>query len=671
MCGIFGVWNTRRQRLDLDALLGSLRSIRHRGPDDEGYLLVNSVEGSFAACLGPDSDAGLDLPRVEDRFGEQYDLALAFRRLAILDLSPTGHQPMSNVDGSLWIVYNGEIYNYIELRAELQSKGYVFHTQSDTEVILNAYQEWGVDCLSRFNGMWAFTLFDLRKRRLFSSRDRFGIKPLYYLFDGERFVFASEIKALLTYTGIERKPNNAIVYDYLAYNLLDHTDETFFQGVKQLPPAHFLLLEDSNIRIERYWDIDPNNKLERGMDDHAAREYARQFAELFEDSIRLHLRSDVTVGSCLSGGLDSSSIVCVANKLLFADRVAPAELIGEKQKTFSSCFEDPRFDERRHIERVLSATSAEANYTFPSAQNLLKDLPRLIWHQDEPFGSTSIYAQWCVMKLASERKIRVMLDGQGGDELLAGYHPYFDSYWGTLLSRGRFDTLFNEWSAYRRMYGVSPMHLIQHTLFSLAPLSLQRMVRSSRGALGMNPQFAAEFRDRYPDENVGYAGNSFSKRLYLAMTRTSLPGLLHYEDRNSMAHSIEARVPFLDYRLVEYVFSLPDEQKIRNGYTKAVLRDSMKDVLPELTRTRTDKMGFVTPEREWLSNDLKDWLDGIINSSSFKSREYFDHSQVAGLLGQYRANKRDFGFLVWRWVSLELWLDTMIDASNSNAQCQS
>jgi asparagine synthase (glutamine-hydrolysing) len=375
----------------------------------------------------------------------------------------------------------------------------------------------------------------------------------------------------------------------------------------------------------------------------------------------------VTIGSCLSGGLDSSSIVCVANKLLFADHVVPAELIGEKQKTFSSCFEDPRFDERRHIESILSATSAEANYTFPNAQDLLKELPQLIWHQDEPFGSTSIYAQWRVMKLAAERGIRVMLDGQGGDELLAGYHPYFDTYWGLLLSGGQLGSLLNEWSAYQRLYGVSPLHLLQHTLFAVIPSSLRRAIRAKRGSSGISPQFAMQFRQRHPDGNVGYRGNAFSKRLYLEMTRTSLPGLLHYEDRNSMAHSIEARVPFLDYRLIEYAFSLPDDQKIKNGYTKAVLRDSMKGILPENIRTRTDKMGFVTPERVWLSKDLKGWLDDIINSASFKGREYFDHSQITNLIPQHRAQQRDLGFTIWRWVNLELWMTRMIDPPEFNA----
>jgi asparagine synthase (glutamine-hydrolysing) len=662
MCGIFGVWNLHKQPVELGALLNSLNSIRHRGPDDEGYLLINSNSNEVASCLGPESAAHVQLPRIENVFNPQFDLAFGFRRLSILDLSPAGHQPMSNADGSLWIVFNGEIYNYIELRGELQALGYVFRTQTDTEVILNAYDAWGEGCLDRLNGMWGFALFDKRKKRLFCARDRFGIKPFYFFFDRECFVFASEIKAVLQYSNIERKPNDAIVYDYLNYGLLDHSAETFFTDIHQLPAAHYLVLEDLNIHIKRYWNINPDNKLGFGSGAQADAKYIRQFYELFEDSVRLHLRSDVAIGSCLSGGLDSSSIVCMANNLLFSEHSVPTDLIGEKQKTFSSCFEDLRFDEREHIEKVLSATSAERNYTFPNPQDLLSDLPDLVWHQEEPFGSTSIYAQWCVMKIASQRGVRVLLDGQGADELLAGYHPYFDSYWGTLLSRGRFQVLMKEWSAYKNIYQVSPAYLIQHTLFSIAPAFFQRQVRAKRGAIGLQADFVSKFWKRYPDEHIEYIGDPFSKRLYQALTRSTLPGLLHYEDRNSMAHSIEARVPFLDYRLVEFAFSLPANQKINNGYTKNILRDSMKGSLPEAIRTRADKMGFVTPEKIWLSLDLKDWVDGVINSAAFRSNPYLNATEIGQLLVEHRAQKRDLGFMIWRWISLQLWLDRFINS---------
>jgi len=662
MCGIFGTLSVHRQSVNLNSLLDSLRSIRHRGPDDEGYLLLDTVHGKVAACSGPDSDLHLGLPRIEQCINEQFDLAFGFRRLAIIDLSPSGHQPMSSKDGSLWIVFNGEIYNYIELRLELKAKGHEFQTQSDTEVILNSYLEWGTDCLSHFNGMWAFAIYDKNKKRLFCARDRFGIKPLYYFFDQERFVFASEIKALLSYTKMERKPNRAIVYDYLSYGMIDHTEETFFEDVEQVPPSHYLVLEAGNLTIQKYWSLNPQNKLDLGHGTKADAEYARRFYELFEDSIRIHLRSDVSIGSCLSGGLDSSSIVCLANKLLFGDKVVSSELIGEKQKTFSSCFDDARFDERKYIETVLSTTSAESNYTFPNPKELLDELPKLIWHQDEPFGSTSIYAQWCVMKLAAQRGVRVLLDGQGSDEMLAGYHTFFDAYWAGLAGRAQVGELIQEWSTYRRMFNVSLSYPFQHTLFALAPSALQKQVRSKRNFPGMNPHFAGEFGDRYPYQDMGYSDNPLSRRLQLFITKTSLPGLLHYEDRNSMAHSIEARVPFLDYRLVEFAFSIPDDQKIKKGYTKSVLRNAMKDTLPESIRMRTDKMGFVTPERVWLSNDLRTWLDDVVSSTSFRTREYFDQAEIKKLISEHRSGKRDLGFMMWRWANLELWLNTVASA---------
>lgn len=650
MCGIFGVWNVYDGSVDLNALLASLRTIRHRGPDDEGYLLIDTVGMETVPCTGVDSEVQGQFPRVEHIFTPKFNAAFGFRRLSILDLSPSGHQPMSNADGSLWIVFNGEIYNYIELRSELQSLGYVFHTRSDTEVILNAYDAWGTGCLNRFNGMWGFAIFDKHKKRLFCARDRFGIKPFYYHLGHEGFVFASEIKALLQYSGIARRANDAIVFDYLNYALTDHSDETFYDGVKQLQPAHYLVLEEGNVHVERYWDLDPNKKLELGTDS----EYKSRFLELFEDAIQVHLRSDVAVGSCLSGGLDSSSIVCVANKLLFSDSVISSELIGEKQKTFSSCFEDRNFDERQFIEQILDITSAERNYIFPTARDLVDDIGSLMWHQDEPFGSTSIYAQWCVMRLAAQRGVRVLLDGQGADELLAGYHPFFDSYWGNLLLQGSLSGLMHEWSAYRNNYQVSYWHLMKHTMFAVAPHMIQRQVRAIRGSIGIQADFHAKYRSRYPAEGMEFE-DMFSKRLYQALVHSSLPALLRYEDRNSMASSIEARVPFLDYRLVKFVFSLPKEQKIRDGQTKFILRNSMNGVLPEPIRLRKDKMGFVTPESIWMSNDLQGWLDDILNSRSFLENPYTDVKVVPQLIADHRSKKRPLGSVMWRWINLELW----------------
>jgi asparagine synthase (glutamine-hydrolysing) len=331
-------------------------------------------------------------------------------------------------------------------------------------------------------------------------------------------------------------------------------------------------------------------------------------------------------------------------------------VIGDRQKTFSSCFDDTRFDERQYIEDVVAATSAESNYIFPSPANLMEELPKLMRHQDEPFTSTSMYSQWCVMKLAGQHGMRVLLDGQGSDEMLAGYTPFFDTYWGTLAASGDIRRLMNEWNAHRELRGASSLFLLQHTLFALAPRPIQRKVRYNRGAHILDGEFAGLYQHRFYDDAPGFSGNRLSERLYLSTTQTSLPALLRYEDRSSMAHSIESRVPFLDYRLVEYIFSLPNHQKINNGYTKAVLRNAMGDLIPKPIGKRTDKMGFVTPEHVWFAGELKDWADDIINSPSFKSRKYFNFPQIQRTIEAYRSEKKDIGFALWRWVNLELWL---------------
>lgn len=660
MCGITGIWRLDQNRTVSPQLIHQMTSLlRHRGPDDEGYLFANTATGCVAECGGPDTVLSLNLPDARGLDDTaRFNLAFGFRRLSIIDVSPAGHQPMSTADGALWLVYNGEIYNYLELRAELEAKGYCFKTATDTEVILYAYREWGADCLQRFNGMWALALWDAQKRQLFCARDRFGIKPFYYVWDGETFAFASEIKTLLQLPHLPRRPNNAVIYDYLRSGGLDYTDETFFEDILQLPAANYLTLQDSRLAVSSYWNLDLSGTAGPPQDESA---YAQKFYHLFEDAVRLHLRSDVPVGTCLSGGLDSSAIVVVANKLLFEGKVGP-EIVGRQQKTFSSCFDDPRFDERQYIEPVLAATGAERNFTFPSAQKLIQAVPRLIWHHDEPFPSTSIFAQWSVMELAASRGVKVLLDGQGGDELLAGYQPCFDFYWGSLLRQGRWGELRQELVAYRRLFASSLPGLAARTARTFAPVSWQGMVRRVRagGTLGLNPEFARNYHCQ--TREFVYRGRDPFRHYLYDLTRYGLPRLLRFEDRNSMAHSIEARVPFLDYRLVEFSFALPAEQKIKRGLTKVVLRNALRNVLPESIRMRTNKMGFVTPEQTWLANELYDWLYAIITSKSFQNREYFDAPQILRALQAHAAGRRDISALAWRWVNLELWLQQMIDS---------
>jgi asparagine synthase (glutamine-hydrolysing) len=654
MCGITGILNTAGNSIQLVDLFSATNSIRHRGPDDEGYFFHDSRSGlnidfhnhGEAAAWQQNNDPS-----------NGFNLGFGFRRLSILDLSPTGHQPMSSSNGDVWIVFNGEIYNYIELRNELIAKGYSFHTQTDTEVIINSYLEWGTDCLIRFNGMWAFALWDTRKQQLFCGRDRLGIKPFYYSWTNGCFTFGSEIKALLFYPGNQPKQNDAVIYDYLSSGLVNHSENTFYEGIQQLIPGHFLLLCNRQLTVRRYWELSANSPSEHLTDE----EYASRFYALFEDALRLHLRSDVPIGTCLSGGIDSSSIVCIANKLLFSDRVIATELVGKQQKTFSSCFDDPRFDERKYIQTVLDVTNAEENFVFPSAQKLIGEIEKLIWHQDEPFGSTSMFAQWCVMEKAARRGVKVLLDGQGADELLAGYQPFYSFYWSSLLQSRKFKSLAQELSAYRNLFGGSIWWNAARILKPYLPrnfinFTLRLTKKQNSGeAQGIHPDFSHRYKRQNPTF-PRFTQDNFKNYLYENLVYSSLPGLLRYEDRNSMAHSIEARVPFLDYRLVEWIFSLPNEQKIHGGLTKYVMRSAMKNILPEQIRMRTDKMGFVTPERTWFSNDMRSWALDILTSPSFQQREYFNAPVIQKMFDDQIEGKRDLTFIAWRWINLELWL---------------
>jgi asparagine synthase (glutamine-hydrolysing) len=661
MCGIVGVWHLAPNRPVVPALIHTLTTtLRHRGPDDEGYLLVNTLSRRVATRGGQETMPQLALPNLyHPDSPEGYNLAIGFRRLAILDPSPAGHQPMSSADGALWLVYNGEIYNHRELRAELHTYGYTFRTGTDTEVILCAYDAWGEACLERFNGMWALALWDNRQQRLFCARDRFGMKPLYYFWDASTFAFASEIKVLRQLPGLVRQPNDGLIYDYLRYGRSAHSEETSLANIRQLLPAHYLVLHgNAQLRKQCYWTLHRPRCHEPvgGEADTIERFYA-----LFEDAVRLHLRSDVPVGMCLSGGLDSSAIVCVANRLLLAEPSVSASALGKRLKTFSSCYDDARFDERSYIEAVVAQTGAEAHYTCPSPQKLLQVVEKLVWHQDEPFGGLSVFAQWCVMELAAAHGVRVMLDGQGGDELLAGYHASFDYFWGGLLWQGRWRALGHEWQAYQRYYGALLPHLVLRTLRPFAPASLQGVMRrwQRRGDLGIAADFARAYRHR-AHEFIHRSADPLDD--YLAdLLRYSIPMLLHFEDRNSMAHSIEARVPFLDYRLVEYAFSLPAALKISQGITKHVLRSALRDILPETVRRRTDKMGFVVPERLWLADALDTWIRDIVASQTFRTRPYFNVKRITTALDGHKRGQRDLSKLAWRWINLELWLRQMVD----------
>jgi asparagine synthase (glutamine-hydrolysing) len=647
MCGIGGIVALGAGAVDRSQVEELGHAQAHRGPDDSGIYHTSRV-------------------------------GLAHRRLSIIDLSPAGHGPMPNEDRTLWITYNGEVYNYRELMPDLLARGHRFASECDTEVVLHAYEEYGERCVERFNGMFAFAIWDERTGCLFCARDRCGVKPFYYCQNGQYFAFASELKALLRLPWVRRRPNDAAIFDYLLYGYVDHSDETFVEGIRALAPAHTLLVGDAPSAPRRYWAPpapDPAHLVERpgarGM-----RDAAEDFGALLRDSVRLRLRSDVTVGSCLSGGLDSSTIVCLANELLFPRAAAggPQErwhLRGEQQKTFSACYDDRSIDERPYIERVIRQTGAASHLTFPSGENLMETLRAVVWHQDEPFLSTSIVAQWEVMRLARENGVKVLLDGQGADELLCGYPGYVGPFLADLLAAGDLAALGREAALVRRYqrgrYG-SEARLLAQALRArhawLRPRLRSRLDASRTLPAWMDPALA---RDADGHPRGGPVGFSADQPGYLPavthwlFTRGSLPALLRYEDRNSMAFGVEARVPFLDYRLVEYVFRAPNALRLQDGLGKRVLREATRGLIPEAVRRRRDKIGFNTPEVAWLRGPARETTERILGSPSLARRGYLRPQVVRDLTAQFMGGAPVSAALIWRWLNLELWLRTFID----------
>jgi len=648
MCAIAGLYDVSGRAIDLSALERMVLVQAHRGPDGEGYVLLDARgQERPLAVVGRLADAPGTRPY-------RHSIGLGHRRLAIIDLSPLGHQPMTTEDGRCWVTYNGEIYNHVELREELRAKGYRFRSASDTEVLLAAYQEWNEACVTRFNGMFAFAIWDRDRRRLFCARDRMGVKPFYYSWDGARFAFASEIKGLLS-AGLRPSPNQRAVFDYLDGACLDHSEDTFFEGIRQLPPAHTLTV-DTQVTVQRYWGLPPCGEAGLSM-----RDAAERFRHLFRDAVRLRLRSDVPIGTCLSGGLDSSSIVCVANDLMFVEHTVPRELIGERQKTFSSCFEDPAYDERQFIRPVLERTGAEAHYTFPDPKELAESVSQLVWQQDEPFASTSIFAQWNVMRLAAQHGVKVLLDGQGADELLAGYHGFFGAFFADLAAKRRWLGLLWELMAYRRLQGPIPKYVFANLARAFLPSLLVRFLRSRM--IGSVDWIAPEFRRQWGPTPAAssLAGSHLHRMQHQLLTWNGLRALLHYEDRNSMAFGIETRLPFLDYRLVEFLYGLEPELKIRNGWTKAVLREALDGVLPSEVCWRADKMGFVTPEDILFRTSLREMTRDILSDAQTRARGYLNVEAALKEFEAHEAGRKNISFTIWRWLNLELWCRAFVD----------
>ena len=590
MCGIFGIISD--SSINSNQLLKVSDIIKHRGPDDEGYLLFNKNNNEYKIAKGDDTVRDIDAIHILNC--GNFNSAFLHRRLTIIDLTSHGHQPMSLDDDNYWIVLNGEIYNYIELKEELIAKGYKFKSTSDTEVVLTAYKEWGEDCVLKFNGMWAFVIWDRKNNKIFLSRDRVGIKPLFYFNKNGKFIFCSEI----TFLENELTLNEKKIYEFLIKGqiFVGESNETIYNEVNQLMPGTNLILKDGKVTINKYWSLKINiNKL-------SFEENVEGFKNLFRKSIGLMLRSDVEVGTCLSGGLDSSSLVSFASKEF-----------NKKFSTFSAVWPGYSCDESYYVNKLNEMYSCYANAFTPELDNILEIFDKVIWHQEIPLSGSSIMAQWFVMGKAKSKNIKVLLDGQGADEILSGYPFYLIPYINEMIYSFKWNELFHNYKSLKqnnysikRMIGIQK-HKLFHKIETAFPIKREL-------------QSKYLFETKYPRPHLN---NFLPEYLKDQIEKTILPILLHFEDRNSMANSVESRVPFLDHNLIEFTVNIPTEQKIHGALTKIILREAMKPYLPVEIYNRTDKIGFSTPIEEKMSK-------GGINFFDF-ALDYITKSEFYGL----------------------------------------
>lgn len=656
MCGIAGVYGYKKE-VENAWIKWMTDTLRNRGPDDEGFLAANTERSEFCPLTGPDS-------KVEGARIESWDkpthLFLGHRRLSILDLSPLGHQPMSNKDKSIWVVYNGEIYNYLELREELKSLGHSFMTNTDTEVLLAAYEQWQVKCLDRFNGMWSFVIYDVRNNILFGARDRFGVKPFYYYSNNNYFAFASEIKALITLPFIEKTINPRAVFDYLVLNLYEHEEEGFFKKIFELQPssAFYYYLSTNTMKKWKYYSLCYTDRWEE-FDQDRLNQYVMPIREFISNAVSLRLRSDVPVGTCLSGGIDSSTIVCLINKIL-KERIL--EQIGERQKVFTVSYDGQSFDESKWARIVVERTRTLWFRTSPDSDQFLKDLEDLVYTQDIPFGSTRIYAQYRVMKLAKEQGIKVLLDGQGGDELFTGYQFYFGIFVLEILKAFAVHRLLTELRGLKNSPITLPyllLDLLKIFVKMLTTSSLKEAIfRWKKGEINyLDEDFFYENRYRLTITK-DMVTTSLNQILHEYVTGLSLKPLLRYEDRNSMRFSIESRTPFADdINLIEYIFQIPSVYKIYSGWSKYLLREATKGILPEEIRLRKDKIGFATPEYSWLnrcSHRFKEYINSDMNEFMNVRKMQKDWDELLR-----RQSQTDMTTL-WRFINLALWKKVLL-----------
>lgn len=596
MCGINGFsWQDKSLVMKMNQIT------KNRGPDDQGIYT--------------------------DTF-----ISLGHTRLSIIDLSDNGHQPMSNEDQTIWIVYNGEIYNFQKIRSELQEKGHIFKSNTDSEVIIHAYEEYGVDCVKQFNGMWAFCLYDMEKNIIVLCRDQFGIKPLYYYVDNEKIIFSSMISAIL-YHNVPTSPNECAIMEYLAHNLEDHEIHTFFLNINKIP-------QDTVITFDLIKKTYTNQKwyfqsFQKNVD-------TKTIRQRFFDSIKLRTISDVPIGSCLSGGIDSSAIVCTLDMIL-----------KKPFNTFSLIAPGFALDESKYIKEVGKCSQVQQFFTQISTEDFFNEFPDFIRAQEEPVTGMSPYAQYRVMKLAHRHKAKVLLDGQGGDEIFAGYIYYYSYFFYELLSTGKFIKLGREILKYQKNFKNFYPHKM--LAFLLLPDSVKYHFWKFFGNSWINYVFLKEKCNNKMDPR--WKRMNLQDSLHLTLYSTAIPHLLRWEDKNSMRWSIESRPPFLDVDLVEAALSLPSDTKLKNGKTKEIFKEAVADILPFIIRDRKDKIGFAAPVDDFFrKKEIVEYCKEIIHSESFKKRPYWNWNEINKLHIQHVQGSINIGDTIWKWINLELWL---------------
>ncbi len=605
MCGIAVMYSSNslpsRHCINVVKRMNAIQ--QHRGPDDEGIRV-------HTHCI------------------------LGHRRLAIIDTSTAGHQPFISADGRYELVFNGEIYNYVELRQTLKDMGCTFRTKTDTEVLLSAYQIFGSDCLQYLNGMFVFLIYDTQTRSLFIARDRFGIKPLYFVHIDMKWYFASEMKAFQAIPSFRASIHEPALFDFLMFNRTDINSNTLISEIKRFPRGHFATLHQDTLRLQKWWSPEFVAGQSAGLN-----EVTSAIDELLVSSVSFRMRSDVPVGTCLSGGLDSSILVGILYKHQFAQ---------PGFKTFTAAFPGFPFDETGYIDALKTMFKFQNCRTTPDATMALETLPQFVFQQDEPTPSPSYFAQYMVMKLAHEQGIKVLLDGQGADECFAGHQYMHAFYLIGLLRAFKWNTVRQEWwHILRRRQEWLTFQMLGYRLL---PRGLrQRAMFTERTYL--NRDFVRHYLPASEIYQHFLNANSLQDSI-IRHFQYKLEHLLRAEDRNSMAFSIEARVPYLDHRLIEYVLSLPDEMKIRHGETKWLQKKALGHYTVPLILNRTDKIGFATPKKEWMA--LPAWKDHTRRSRDFL-RKRLPHI----FTGQWspRQNPNE----IWKINQLAVWLETFIN----------